>query len=273
MPDFVIITDLDGTLLHPESYSYDKAAPALALIKKLSIPLVLSSSKTRSEILLYKERLGNRDPFISENGGGVFIPTGYFAPDIGDTGGREVDGYYMITMGTPYPGIRSTFKEITNALGIMATGFGDMAPEEIAEITGLGIEEAILSKQREFDEPFVIHDPGRTGELLTAIEASGLKWTRGRLYHILGDNNKGRAAELLKGLFQRTLPEVKTIGIGDSLNDVPLLKSVDYPVLVQNAGGGYDDAVLAKFPVDGLIRAGGIGPAGWGSAVMEILDA
>jgi mannosyl-3-phosphoglycerate phosphatase len=264
----VIITDLDGTLLHPRTYSFDEAAPALALIKRLSIPLVLSSSKTRAEILLYRERLGNHDPFISENGGGVFIPVGYFP---GDTGGTERGGYSIITMGRPYDEIRGIFKEIKDTLSISAPGFGDMSAEEIAALTGLGIVEARLAKLRDFDEPFVVDegDAERTGELLGAIEKAGLGWTRGRLYHILGDNDKGRAAEVLKGLFRKTLgSDIKTIGVGDSLNDLPLLRTVDYPVLVQRADGGYDDEV----EVDGLIKANGVGPAGWNKAVLEIID-
>ncbi len=267
MSKLVIITDLDGTLLHPRTYSFGEAAPALALIKRLSIPLVLSSSKTSAEILLYRERLGNHDPFISENGGGVFIPVGYF---LGDTGGTEGGGYSVITMGSPYDEIRAVFKEIKNTLEISAPGFGDMSAEEIAALTGLGIEEAELSKRRDFDEPFIVDDgdAGRTGELLGAIEEAGLGWTRGRFYHILGDNDKGRAGDVLKGLFCKNLgSDIKTIGLGDSLNDLPLLKTVDYPVLVQRADGGYDGEV----EVDGLIKANGIGPAGWNEAVLEII--
>ncbi len=271
MSNFVIITDLDGTLLHPRTYSYEPAADALALIKKLSIPLILSSSKTRAEILLYRELLGNRDPFISENGGGIFIPIGYFPFS---TGVGDLDGYSIITTGRPYDEIRGVFKEIRNNSGIQATGFGDMAPEEIAGLTGLGIVEARLSKAREFDEPFIIdaRDAGRTGEFLEAIEASGLRWTLGRFYHILGDNDKGRAAEVLKGFFQRTLGNVKTIGLGDGLNDVPLLSTVDYPVLVQNADGGYNEKVRTDGRIKGLIQADGIGPAGWNKAILEIID-
>jgi mannosyl-3-phosphoglycerate phosphatase len=231
---------------------------------------VLSSSKTRAEILLYRERLGNRDPFISENGGGVFIPIGYFPFE---TGSAEGNGYSSITMGRDYGEIRRIFKEVTDGLNIAAPGFGDMTPVEIAAITGLSTDEAALAREREFDEPFIIgeKDLGRAGELLEAIEGAGLKWTRGRFYHILGDNDKGRAAGVLKGFFQRALGDVKTIGLGDGLNDVPLLRAVDYPVLVQNADGGYNDEVRAEFRTGGLIKAGGIGPAGWNSAVLEII--
>jgi HAD superfamily hydrolase (TIGR01484 family) len=75
----IVFTDLDGTLLD-ESYSFAAAQPALRKTAELDIPLVLCSSKTRREIEHYRKKLGNSHPFISENGGGIFIPEGYF-PD------------------------------------------------------------------------------------------------------------------------------------------------------------------------------------------------
>ena len=69
IPETVIFTDLDGTLLDADTFSFDPAEPALRLIRARSIPLILSSSKTRAEIEVYRKRLDNSHPFISENGG------------------------------------------------------------------------------------------------------------------------------------------------------------------------------------------------------------
>src|SRR4030067_130990 len=95
----IIFTDLDGTLLHPRTYSYDEAKPALELIRKRHIPLVLCSSKTWAEIEAYRKRLDNRHPFIVENGGGIFIPEGYFPFPVD---GEARNGYRVIHLGTPY---------------------------------------------------------------------------------------------------------------------------------------------------------------------------
>ena len=78
MTTIIIITDLDGTLLHPVSYSFEEAVVALEEVYKANIPVVLCSSKTKAEIEVYRRQMNNRDPFISENGGGIFIPEGYF---------------------------------------------------------------------------------------------------------------------------------------------------------------------------------------------------
>jgi len=74
----IIFTDLDGILLDYSTYSFEQAKPALQLVAQSDIPLVICSSKTRKEIEYYRKKLDNNHPFISENGGGIFIPKGYF---------------------------------------------------------------------------------------------------------------------------------------------------------------------------------------------------
>src|SRR5512135_2792694 len=79
MKKIVIFTDLDGTLLDEVNYSWSEAQPALNLIKSGATPLILCSSKTRAELEAYRVQLDNHHPFIAENGGGIFIPRGYFS--------------------------------------------------------------------------------------------------------------------------------------------------------------------------------------------------
>ena len=42
-----------------------------------AIPLVFVTSKTRAEVVRLQEEMGIREPFIVENGGGIFFPRGY----------------------------------------------------------------------------------------------------------------------------------------------------------------------------------------------------
>jgi mannosyl-3-phosphoglycerate phosphatase len=261
----VIFTDLDGTLLHPVDYSFDAALPALGLINKRAIPLVLTSSKTRAEIEVYRERLSNHDPFISENGGAAFIPEDYFPFS---TAGEKTDGYKEITLGTPYPKVRKALEEIRDLTGAKIRGFGDMTGLEVAKLSGLTPDEAELSKKREFDEPFIIEgDESVKKKVLGWIEKKGFFWTRGRFFHIMGPHDKATAVKILKDLFRSFYGKIVTIGIGDSLNDVPLLEEVERAVLVRKKDGGYEPVSIT-----GLLRADGVGPAGWNSAVIEIVE-
>lgn len=265
MAALVIFTDLDGTLLHPLSYSFDEARPALEHVRRRNIPLIFVSSKTRAEIEALRHRLDNRHPFISENGAGIFIPEGYFPFSEAEA---PVEGYRVISLGTPYAEIRRRFLALHEQTGIAVRGFGDMSPEEVADLTGLAVEEAALARQRDFGEPFVFSGP-MDERFLRAIEADGLHWTQGRLFHIMGDHDKGRAVSLLRSRFERLHGAVVAAGLGDGLNDLPLLRAVERPVLVRKEDGSHDERITAP----GLIKTRGIGPAGWNEAVLELLSA
>ncbi len=266
MPTIIIFTDLDGTLLHPRTYSFDEARSALELIRRRDIPLVLCSSKTRAEVEVYRRRLANDHPFISENGGGVFIPEGYF-PSAVD--GKIQAGYRLICFGSPYQELRNTLTDLRERLSIKVRGFGDMSAQEIAFISGLSESEAALAKMRDFDEPFIFEGSGAQADVfLQAIEARGYRWTRGAFYHITGENDKGRAATFLNDLYEKKYGPILTIGIGDSLNDLPLLRAVDLPVLVQKENGTYEEGIT----LPNLKRADGIGPGGWNRMIMSLLS-
>jgi hypothetical protein len=71
---YVVFTDLDGTLLDHDTYGWEEALPALERCKRLLIPIVLVSSKTRAEMDQLRIKLSISAPFISENGGGIFSP-------------------------------------------------------------------------------------------------------------------------------------------------------------------------------------------------------
>lgn len=264
MPDTIIVSDLDGTLLDSTSYSFAAAQPALEVIRARGIPLVLCSSKTRTEIEGYRQRLNNRHPFITENGGGIFIPRGYF-PEPAEA--EAFDDYWLIRLGTPYAKIRSRFVKLREQFGARVRGFSDMTDGEVAALTGLSYDEAKLSKQRDFDEPFVF-DGAPDERFLQAIEESGLRWTQGQFFHIMGDHDKGRAVTLLKSLYQRQYGAVASIGLGDSLNDLPLLAAVDRPVLVRHADGSFDP----RIDLPGLLKTRHPGPSGWNETVLQLLS-
>jgi mannosyl-3-phosphoglycerate phosphatase len=267
MQKIVIFTDLDGTLLHPRTYSFDEARSALELIRQRDIPLILCSSKTRAEIEVYRSKLSNGHPFVAENGGGVFIPQGYFPFSVD---GELQGGYRLIIFGSPYQELRNVLAGLRERLAIKVRGFGDLSVQEIAALSGLAEPEAALAKMRDFDEPFIFEDNGAKADVfLQAIEARGYRWTRGRFYHIIGENDKGRAATFLKYLFEKKYGPIRTIGIGDNLNDLPLLRVVDQPVLVQKESGTYEEGIS----LPNLMRADGIGPQGWNRAILRLLAA
>ncbi|MEW6145342.1 MAG: HAD-IIB family hydrolase [Thermodesulfobacteriota bacterium] len=260
---FLVYTDLDGTLLDHDTYSFDKALPALRLLEVENIPLVINTSKSRGEIERYRSLLGNAHPFISENGGGIFIPEGYFSRKFRYD--RTYGGYHVIERGTPRDILRGVLSRVASETGISIRGISDMSLAEIMESTGLDEESAFLAMERSYSEPFLIIG-GDEAEVGRKIAERGYSYTRGsRFHHILGDNDKGKAVRILTGIYRNESPSIETIGVGDSLNDLPMLKEVDFPVLVRKRGGIYDSGCR----LGNATLADGEGPSGFNSALLK----
>ena len=99
MTKLVIYTDLDGSLLDHDSYSHAAADVLLAELETHGIPVIIASSKTRCEQIPLRNELGNRHPFIVENGAAVFIPAGYF--ETRPSGTADENGYWVKRFSLP----------------------------------------------------------------------------------------------------------------------------------------------------------------------------
>lgn len=269
MKKLIIFTDLDGTLLDYSTYSFEKALPALQLVRERDIPLIICSSKTAKEVILYRKRLENEHPFISENGGGIFIPKQYFNFEfrIPNFKFHDEGNYLVIRLGAAYADLRKTLEELRKE-GFSVWGFGDMTVQEIADTAHLDRIEAELAKERDFDEPFTFKGTEEeTMRLFEAITARGFHYTKGEFFHLLGDTDKGRAVSVLMDLYTKEFGEVTTVALGDSPNDIPMLELVDCPIIVQRPNKTY--AIRSNIP--SLRRIDGIGAAGWNKAIFDLL--
>ncbi len=277
MPDMkkrqlIIFTDLDGTLLD-SAYSFEKALPALKLVKDRGVPLIICSSKTRTEIEHCRKELGNDHPFITENGGGIYFPKTNCELRITNYELRIEDkkDYVQIKLGADYAELRTALGEFRSE-GFDVKGFGDMSVDEVASLTGLTISGAERAKERDFDEPFIFNgNEISEKKLKERIKAMGFNSTQGDFYHIMGNSDKGRAVEILKQLYTEHYSEITTVALGDSPNDIEMLQKVDYPVVVQKRDGSYHPQITSA--VKGCIKADGIGPEGWNKAVTKLFKA
>lgn len=261
---WMIATDLDGTLLNHDDYSWEGAREALEALESRGVPVVFCTSKTRAEVEVLRLETGNRHPFITENGGGVFLPSAAFRELQGQL--PERDGYLELRLGSGYARLVEVLREAAEECGFRVRGFADATDAEVAEWCGFTVEEARLARQREFDEPFLL-EAGDEQALAAAIGRRGLRTTRGgRFWHILGNNDKGAALNALRRAYLAAGVQVTVAALGDSPNDLPLLALAEWPVILP---GERLDEMRAAVPHARVAPAAG--SSGWGAAMLEAI--
>jgi len=267
----VIFTDLDGTLLDHYTYSWAPAREALEEIKRRQVPLVFCTSKTRTEVEALRRKLRINHPFVTENGGGIFVPQRYFPQHI--EGATRAGRYHCLALARPYSEIVEQLDEIAEETGACVVGFHQMSAREVAQTTGLPLCEAELARQRDFDEPFFFVGTGEqmAQRFVRLAKRRGLEVQRGgRFWHLFAGSDKGRAVRRLVELYRASSHvRLRSLALGDSANDLPMLAAVDVAVLLPKPDGVFDRQVIARLP--GVTRGIAPGPVGWNDAVLGLL--
>ncbi|MGD8738788.1 MAG: mannosyl-3-phosphoglycerate phosphatase [Desulfobacterales bacterium] len=267
-PKPIIFTDLDGTLLTHDTYSFEPAREAIESLRLHEIPLIFCSAKTRMEQEVYREALGIQDPFVVENGGAVFIKNDYFPFNFKYH--RVVGPYKVIEFGKPYRFVTNSLLRVAQELGIELKRYGNMTSEEVAEYTGLDHDAARRAKHREYEETVITSlDQGERRMLEARLKNYGLRLTDAARFSGVGQitSDKGRAVEVLADMYRRKYGDIQIYGLGDSHNDAPMLAAVDLPFLVEKQSGDWEQIDIPK-----IGRIEGIGPVGWARAVEKLLS-
>lgn len=259
----LLFTDLDGSLLDHHSYDWGPARPWLAQLRRLGVPVIPVTSKTRSEIMPLREAMGLGDtPFIAENGALVGLPPAWCHARIDRPG---PDGLAIRTLGVDIGFVRKRLAVWRERLGVRFTTMSEMSLDELVDLTGLPEAEARLARMREGSEPLVWQDDeaGLEG-FREGLAGDGLCLVRGgRFWHVTGASHKGSAvawlverSEALRGRRPQTL------ALGDGPNDIAMLEVVDQAVVIRGCHG------LPVEPAQpALYRSEATGPAGWAEGV------
>lgn len=264
----LVFTDLDGCLLDHDSYGYGPAVPTLERLRRLGAPLVLTSSKTLAELSVIRDRLGLVDPVIAENGGALGL-----TPSLAEGRSEEMtaDGLIVELLSPPYLRIRTELVALRTEHGFDFEGFGDWDVERVRELTGLSREEAQLAKDRRCSEPVLWADtPKALDEFQIRLEERSLRLVKGgRFLHVLGLTDKGRALRRVVTRYEARLgTRPYVLALGDSPNDLEMLRAADRAVVVHNPRSPEID--VSQLP--GAMRTRLPGPHGWREAVETVLD-
>ena len=275
-PRQLIFTGLEGALVDPRTDSFADAEEALSELERRKIAYILLTSRTREEIEPIRKEMGHNHPFVTENGGGIFFPDGYFSLRI--PGVVRTARYLSIAQGRPYAEVCEALDEIAEECAVGVAGFHHMSLREIADNTGLRPRSAELARAREFDEPFYFTsaDDKAIARFVEAAHKCGFDARRGpTFWHLSAKCDPASAVRTLSHLFREaTHIKLRLVGIGGSPDDLPWLRAVDQAVLLPDSR---ESTKHSEHPQEnpGHSRAMTMGdmpgPAGWNKAILNII--
>jgi len=254
----IIFTDLDGSLLHRETFKFDSIKDYIKDLINNEIIIIPNSSKTEKEIEKFNEELGVELPYISENG-------------------SLISGLNLINSNFPNKIILSREKE------------------ELLEIFNLKVPEKIKNKclliskldkkkqekifgqkddrlndvlSRKYTLPFLFNGEKKDkNRLIKILNSNSLTLQEGGRVSNLCDNvNKVKSMNKVIKILKKTKNKIKTIAVGDNYNDLDMLKNCDIPCLVFN-----DQFKLDQINIDNLIFSNKPSPEGWADVIKMAL--
>ncbi len=263
---WIIVTDLDGTLLDHHTYSFIPAINALNKLKQYNTPIIINSSKTAGEINGLRKQLNNQHPFVTENGSGIFVPKNYFSHklDISEEGGH----YWKVNLGRSREQLIAALKKLPAEFNQYYRSYHQSTVDDIIQMTGLSKEQAERSMRRDYTEPLQwLGNEEQRKQFYWHLYKQHIHFTEGgRFIHLMGHTNKGSATSWLAQQYEKHYGEnVKVVALGDGKNDIDMLKAADIAVVVKSP---INDAPIFDHPCKIITKK--TGPSGWSEAIHQL---
>lgn len=134
-----------GTLLH----HFDQF---LAGLGEQQFPCICLTGLTRAQLDEPRRRLGHNDPFIGENGCGVYLPEDYFHLKGSNT--VRLGRFTCIPVAKPQPAAAEALEDLASDLAIEAVSLRNLSTRELSQNTGVRGNQAEQIRMRDFDELF-----------------------------------------------------------------------------------------------------------------------
>ncbi len=254
----VIFTDLDGSLLHRDTFKFDAIKNYIISLVNQGIIIVPNSSKTEKEIEKFNVELGVDLPYITENG-------------------SLIHGLDLINSNFPNKIILSREKEellkifndkVPDQLKNRCIQISHLNKKEKEKIFGQKNEKLKDALNRKYTLPFLFQgSKNEKNELLKVLNSISLTLQEGgRVLNLCDNINKVKSMNKVVNIIKKTENKIKTIAVGDNYNDLDMLKNCDIPCLVFN-----DQFIQDQININNLIFSNKPSPEGWADVIKKAL--
>ena len=253
-----IFTDLDGSLLHRDTFKFDPIKDYILSLVDQGIIIIPNSSKTEKEIEKFNQELGVKLPYISENG-------------------SSIQGLNIINANFPDKIVLSREKEelikifkdkVPEQLKNKCVQISEISKKEQEKIFGQKDDKLKNALNRKYTSPFLFKgDKNEKNTLSKILNSNSLTLQEGgRVINLCDNINKVKSMNKVIKILKKTEDKIQSIAVGDNYNDLDMLKSCDVPCLVFN-----EKFKLDQINIDNLIFSNMPSPEGWADVIKKAL--
>jgi predicted mannosyl-3-phosphoglycerate phosphatase (HAD superfamily) len=243
-------------------------------------PCIWLTGLTRAQLDEPRRRLGHSEPFIGENGCGVYLPEDYFHLKAANS--IRLGRFTCMPLAKPQPAASRALEELSEETSVPVVSLRSLSLRELSQNTGLPTSEAEHIRMRDFDELFFFAGASQQdiSSFLQEAQARSLTVQRcGAFWSLSCEANPVRGIRELGTLYDRSLrSHVPRVGIavsgspdaGEAAQD-PAIKALftacDRVILlserqpaaqdVETGSGGPDEDAAKAAPATGIQRPPG----------------
>ena len=268
MKRYLIFTDLDGTLLDHNNYSFGNNKKMISTIINNKNEIIFNTSKTFSECkkLLKELKLSNM-PFSTENGAVLYFPKIRFNKIKNSS---SFERYWKLRIAKLSSKSWHQFlKKKQKKYNFLIAQ--DLSPKILKKYTNLNNTNMMLD--REASQIILWEDNLTKFKLFKndlKSEKEGVLIKGSRFIQISSICNKRIAKKLISHAYDiqfRDKYSINTIALGDSKNDIDMLNSCKYSCLIKNSTGTH---VKLRSNKKNVFKSSKLAPDGWGEVLYKL---
>ena len=268
MKRYLIFTDLDGTLLDHDNYSFGNNKKMISTIINNKNEIIFNTSKTFSECkkLLKELKLSNM-PFSTENGAVLYFPKIRFNKIKNSS---SFEKYWKVRTA------KLSSKNWHQFLLKKQKKFNfliaqDLSPKILKKYTNLDNTSKMLN--REASQIILWKDSLvnlKKFKNVLKSEKKGVLIQGSRFMQVSSVCNKRIAKKLISHAYDYQFYGTyskNTIALGDSKNDIDMLNSANYPCLIKNRSGYF---LKLRSNKKNIIKSSKFAPDGWSQVLYKL---